>query len=293
MARDNDVADRESCVTKSDRDRIGNDDVVSATAHLLEYLRGIEHGRQLSPNTVAAYRRDLYEFAAFLDRYFNGADWTWDGVDRLALRGFLGELSRRGRARLEAQLSGARGDEVTQDQRSGLGVGSLVLILIAAGAFMIYGAWNDINPLQRGKRDVRLGDFASARKAFDELGLLPEARAWSAITWLAEGRYDKAFEVLLDPTVRNYLASFRPLDEPLEPVDADRESGALLPRGLVTHRTPSFVYDPGPEGVLTIVWYALDESAEAVLAFIAKAPTNITAITIIPKRKFLLLSLLM
>jgi integrase/recombinase XerC len=99
MARDNDVADRESCVTKSDRDRIGNDDVVSATAHLLEYLRGIEHGRQLSPNTVAAYRRDLYEFAAFLDRYFNGADWTWDGVDRLALRGFLGELSRRGLAR--------------------------------------------------------------------------------------------------------------------------------------------------------------------------------------------------
>lgn len=71
----------------------------SATAHLLEYLRGVEHGRQLSPNTVAAYRRDLYELAAFLDRFYNGDDWTWDGVDRLALRAYLGELSRRGLAR--------------------------------------------------------------------------------------------------------------------------------------------------------------------------------------------------
>ena len=71
----------------------------SATAHLLEYLRGVEHGRQLSPNTVAAYRRDLYELAAFLDRYYDGVDWTWDGVDRLALRAWLGELSRRGLAR--------------------------------------------------------------------------------------------------------------------------------------------------------------------------------------------------
>ena len=42
----------------------------SATAHLLEYLRDVEHGRQLSPNTVAAYRRDLYELAAFLDRFY-------------------------------------------------------------------------------------------------------------------------------------------------------------------------------------------------------------------------------
>jgi integrase/recombinase XerC len=71
----------------------------SATEHLLEYLRSVEHGRQLSPNTVAAYRRDLQELSAFLDRYFDGYDWSWEGVDRLALRGYLGELSRRGLAR--------------------------------------------------------------------------------------------------------------------------------------------------------------------------------------------------
>jgi integrase/recombinase XerC len=71
----------------------------TATRHLLDYLRDIEDGRQLSPHTVAAYRRDLYELAAFLDRYYEQQDWSWDGVDRLALRAFLGELSRRGLAR--------------------------------------------------------------------------------------------------------------------------------------------------------------------------------------------------
>jgi integrase/recombinase XerC len=67
--------------------------------HLVDYLRGIEHGRQLSPHTVTAYRRDLYELANFLDRHFSGADWSWDGVDRLALRSYLAELSRRGLSR--------------------------------------------------------------------------------------------------------------------------------------------------------------------------------------------------
>jgi len=67
----------------------------SSTQHLLDYLRTIEHGRQLSPNTVAAYRRDLYELAAFLDHYFDRQDWSWDGVDRLALRAWLADLSRR------------------------------------------------------------------------------------------------------------------------------------------------------------------------------------------------------
>lgn len=75
------------------------DESRSATRHLLDYLRDIEDGRQLSAHTVAAYRRDLYELAAFLDRYYDQDDWSWDGVDRLALRAFLGELSRRGLAR--------------------------------------------------------------------------------------------------------------------------------------------------------------------------------------------------
>jgi integrase/recombinase XerC len=82
----------------------------AATRQLLDYLRLIEHGRQLSPNTVAAYRRDLYELAAFLDRFYADEEWTWAGIDRLALRGYLAELSRRGLARrsIARRLSAAR-----------------------------------------------------------------------------------------------------------------------------------------------------------------------------------------
>jgi integrase/recombinase XerC len=74
------------------------------------FLRSIEDGRQLSPHTVQAYRHDLMELAAFLDRYFERQNWDWSGVDRLALRAWLAELTRRGRARrtLARKLSAAR-----------------------------------------------------------------------------------------------------------------------------------------------------------------------------------------
>jgi integrase/recombinase XerC len=77
---------------------------------LAAYLRGIEHGRQLSPNTVSAYRRDLDELVAFLERHFKGEPWTWPEVDRLAIRGYLADLSRRGLARrsIARKLSAAR-----------------------------------------------------------------------------------------------------------------------------------------------------------------------------------------
>lgn len=83
----------------------------SATEHLLAFLRDIEAGRQLSPHTVNAYRRDLHELAVFLDRHYGvGEAWTWQGVDRLAIRAYLGELSRRGLARrsIARKLSAVR-----------------------------------------------------------------------------------------------------------------------------------------------------------------------------------------
>jgi integrase/recombinase XerC len=74
------------------------------------YLRSIESGRQLSPHTVAAYRRDLSEFTAFLGRHFGERQWTWEDVDRLALRAFLGHLNRRNLARrsIARKLSAVR-----------------------------------------------------------------------------------------------------------------------------------------------------------------------------------------
>ncbi|MGH7554322.1 MAG: tyrosine recombinase XerC [Longimicrobiales bacterium] len=75
-----------------------------------KFLRTIRDGKQLSQHTVAAYRRDLTEFAAFLDRYYADDSWSWSGIDRLALRAFLGDLSRRGLARrsIARKLSAVR-----------------------------------------------------------------------------------------------------------------------------------------------------------------------------------------
>jgi integrase/recombinase XerC len=67
-----------------------------------EFLTHIEKAKDQSPNTVKAYRRDLEAFCDFLDRRHAGADWTFAKVDRLALRGFLGELERRRLAKRSA-----------------------------------------------------------------------------------------------------------------------------------------------------------------------------------------------
>ncbi len=53
--------------------------------------------RNDSPHTVRAYARDVSAFAGFCDRFYGGT-WTWGGVDRLAIRGFLGALRGRGQS---------------------------------------------------------------------------------------------------------------------------------------------------------------------------------------------------
>ena len=61
-----------------------------------DFLLHLEKERNVSPNTVLAYRRDLASFGEFLGEYYGTAAWSWQGIDRLAIRGFLGFLTRRG-----------------------------------------------------------------------------------------------------------------------------------------------------------------------------------------------------
>ena len=60
------------------------------------YLSRLESQRGLSPNTVAAYRRDLRQFFGYVDR--RGVDGL-GRIDRKVIRGFLGSLDRQGYAR--------------------------------------------------------------------------------------------------------------------------------------------------------------------------------------------------
>jgi len=77
-------------------------------AEYLEHLRG---ERDVSPNTILAYERDLSELVSFFSNYYGGNAWAWQGVDRLAIRGFLAHLTRRGLAKrsIARALSAVRG----------------------------------------------------------------------------------------------------------------------------------------------------------------------------------------
>jgi len=76
-----------------------------------EFLRYVAHERQLSPQTLRAYADDLREFQEFLDRYYGAPEWGWGGIDRLAIRSWMGDCAtRRGLARssIARKLSAVR-----------------------------------------------------------------------------------------------------------------------------------------------------------------------------------------
>ncbi|MBE0595474.1 MAG: tyrosine recombinase XerC [Gemmatimonadales bacterium] len=63
---------------------------------IIEFVTFLRKGRNDSPNTVTAYRRDLEALQGFCDGYFGGSGWEWSALDRLSLRSYMGELNRRG-----------------------------------------------------------------------------------------------------------------------------------------------------------------------------------------------------
>jgi integrase/recombinase XerC len=62
---------------------------------IAEFVTFLEKERNDSPHTVRAYGRDVEAFAAFCQDYYSGP-WSWAGVDRLAVRGFLAAEQQRG-----------------------------------------------------------------------------------------------------------------------------------------------------------------------------------------------------
>jgi len=84
---------------------------VVASPEVAEYLDHLRNERDVSPNTIVAYTRDLSELVFFLSTYYGDGEWSWQGVDRLAIRGFLGHLTRRGLSKRSTAraLSAVRG----------------------------------------------------------------------------------------------------------------------------------------------------------------------------------------
>ena len=69
-----------------------------ASTDVRDFLRHLTDERQLSSHTVAAYELDLRQLSEFLTEYLGHSNWRWadEEVDRLALRGFMGWLGRKG-----------------------------------------------------------------------------------------------------------------------------------------------------------------------------------------------------
>jgi integrase/recombinase XerC len=125
-----------------------------------DYLRHLAKERDVSPHTVGAYSRDLGAFHGFLTSHYGARRWSWEGVDRLAMRGFLASL-----------------------QRQGLGKRSMSRALSAVRSFYRWMHRNEIlesNPAKAvgaPKLDKHLPGYLD-RAQIDLLFQMAEARAW-------------------------------------------------------------------------------------------------------------------
>ena len=62
---------------------------------IADFLEHLAKERDVSPNTLKAYSRDLDTFEKFLSQYYGGAEWSWQGVDRVAIRAYMAHLARK------------------------------------------------------------------------------------------------------------------------------------------------------------------------------------------------------
>ncbi len=68
-------------------------------ADVAEFLEHLEKERDLSPNTLVAYRRDLAGFCEWLGTHYAERGWEWGALTRHDLRGWLAHRQRAGLAK--------------------------------------------------------------------------------------------------------------------------------------------------------------------------------------------------
>ena len=68
---------------------------VAVPEDVARFLEHLEKERDVSAHTLTAYRRELKRFVQFLAEHYGTESWQWGDIDRLALRGFLGYLTRK------------------------------------------------------------------------------------------------------------------------------------------------------------------------------------------------------
>jgi len=75
--------------------------VSTPAPEIADFIAFLSKERNDSPHTVKAYARDVADFATFCTRYYGG-EWSFAGVDRLAIRAWLGAMQQRGLAKRSA-----------------------------------------------------------------------------------------------------------------------------------------------------------------------------------------------
>ncbi len=73
--------------------------VVALPVEIDEFLTHLAKERDLSPNTISAYTRDLGEFSTYLAATKGTASWDWNDLGRAEIRGFMAHSTRRGLAK--------------------------------------------------------------------------------------------------------------------------------------------------------------------------------------------------
>jgi len=78
--------------------------------HVERFLEHLEYERNLSPNTVTSYRKDLLDLSTFFVDHFGAMEWDLSSIERTDLRAFMGWCERKGLARrsIARKLSAAR-----------------------------------------------------------------------------------------------------------------------------------------------------------------------------------------